>query len=45
MKLKENIKYKDLDINELIDGWLNDDTNWKQYTPVYSPVLFSIILT
>jgi hypothetical protein len=29
-KLKEN--YKDLDISNLIDGWLKDDTNWKLYS-------------
>jgi len=33
LKLIENIDYKNLNINTLIDGWLKDDTNWKQYTP------------
>jgi hypothetical protein len=35
LKLKENIDYKDLNINELIDGWLMDDTSpsWKSDNP------------
>jgi hypothetical protein len=33
LKLKENIDYKN--INELIDGWLKDDTNWKLYSIGY----------
>ena len=33
LKLIENIEYKDLNINDLISGWLKDDTNWKLYTP------------
>ena len=33
LKLKENDEYKKLIINNLIKSWLDDDTNWKQYTP------------
>jgi len=32
-KLRENDEYKYLEINDLIKRWLDDDTNWKQYTP------------
>ena len=31
VKLKSNIEYKDVDIWDLIDDWLNDDTNWNHY--------------
>jgi hypothetical protein len=34
LKLKEYIDYKDLDISDLIDEWLKDDTNWKLYTSI-----------
>jgi len=33
LTLKENDKYKYLEINNLIKSWLVDDTNWNQYTP------------
>ena len=36
IKLKSNNDYKNLDISTLIGGWLNDNTNWKVYTPIYS---------
>ena len=38
-KLKSNIEYKvwdlinDMELGDLIDGWLKNDTNWKFYTP------------
>ena len=42
LKLKENTEYKDLKINNLIKSWLDNDTNWKQYTLVkYNGVLES----
>jgi hypothetical protein len=40
LKLKENIDYKDLNISELIDGWLKDDTNWKLYS-IVTPLNFN----
>ena len=36
-KLESNIDYKGLgmsDMSELIGGWLNEDSNWKPYTPL-----------
>jgi len=33
LKLKKNNKYKKLIIRNLIKSWLDNDTNWKQYTP------------
>ena len=35
LNLKENIDYKDLNISDLIDGWLKDDINWKLYTSTF----------
>ena len=36
LKLKEHNEYKKLKINNLIKSWLVDETNWNQYTPLFS---------
>ena len=44
LKLIENIDYKDLNISDLIDGWLKDDTNWKLYTSISLIKYFQFLL-
>jgi hypothetical protein len=43
-KINRKNEYKDLNISELIDGWLMDDTNWKLYTSDRHSFLFTSVL-
>jgi len=37
-KLLDNPEYKEIGIYDLIDGWLKDESNWKDYTSFSGPI-------